>query len=106
MWGTSSPDEKLTGDLGNAIEPTKIAGRRLDRLMAGKLSPLNCGLLQQYLPLPDSCGAAKLHFYWPLRRSASSFAERSISRPWGCGWTTQLGLVGVGKDFGGEHRRS
>src|SRR5262245_22923336 len=48
MWGTSSPDDKLTGDLAKATEATKIAGRRSDRLMAGKLSPRNFGLLQQY----------------------------------------------------------
>jgi hypothetical protein len=53
MWGTSSPDDKLTGDLGNVIEATQIGGRRSDRLMAGKLSPGNFGLLQQYRPL---CG--------------------------------------------------
>ena len=50
MWGTSSPDDKLTGDLGNVIEATQIGGRQSDRLMAGKLSPSNFGLLQQYLP--------------------------------------------------------
>src|SRR6266516_3117576 len=50
MWGTSSPDDKLTGDLGNVIEATQIGGRRSDRLMAGKLSPGNFGLLQQFLP--------------------------------------------------------
>jgi hypothetical protein len=49
MWGTSSPDDKLTGDLGNVIETTQIGGRRSDRLTAGKLSPGNFGLLQQYL---------------------------------------------------------
>ena len=43
-----SPDDKLTGDLGNVIEATQIGGRRSDRLMAGKLSPGNFGLLQQY----------------------------------------------------------
>jgi hypothetical protein len=36
------------------IEATQIGGRRSDRLMAGKLSPGNFGLLQQYLPQPDS----------------------------------------------------
>jgi hypothetical protein len=50
MWGTSSPDDKLTADLGNVIETTQIGGRRSDRLTAGKLSPGNFGLLQQYLP--------------------------------------------------------
>ena len=28
MWGTSSPDDKLTGDLGNAFEAAEIGGRR------------------------------------------------------------------------------
>src|SRR5262245_65876162 len=50
MWGTSAPDDKLTGDLGSVIETTQIGGRRSDRLMAGKLSRGNFGLLQQYLP--------------------------------------------------------
>jgi hypothetical protein len=59
MWGTSSPDDKLIGDLGNVIEATQIGGSRSDCLMAGKLSPGNFGLLQQYLPGPDSCTAAK-----------------------------------------------
>jgi hypothetical protein len=58
MWGTSSPDDKLTGDLGNVIETVKNGGRGSDRLMARKLSPSNFGLLQQYLPGPDSCSAA------------------------------------------------
>src|SRR5215831_14905120 len=53
MWGTSSPDDKLADDLGNAIEGTQISGRRSDRLMAGKSSPGNFGLLQQYLPTGD-----------------------------------------------------
>src|SRR5215813_7924021 len=50
MWGTSAPDDKLTGDLGSVIETTQIGGRRSDRLMAGKLSRGNFGLLQRYLP--------------------------------------------------------
>jgi len=58
MWGTSSPNDKLTGDLGNVIESTKIGGRRLDCLMAGKLSPSNFGLLQHYLPQADLRSAA------------------------------------------------
>ena len=53
MWGTSSPDDELTGDLGNVIEATKIAGRRLVRLVAGNLSPGNFGLLQHYRHFSD-----------------------------------------------------
>jgi hypothetical protein len=53
MWGTSSPDDKLMGDLGNVIEVTQIGGRQSDRLMAGKLSPSNFGLLQQYRHFSD-----------------------------------------------------
>src|SRR5262249_51450367 len=48
MWGTSSPDDKLVSDLAKATEAIKIAARRSNRLMEGKLSPLNFGLLQQY----------------------------------------------------------
>ena len=48
MWGTSSPDDKLTGDLGNAIEASQIGGCQSDRLMAEKSSPSNFGVLQQY----------------------------------------------------------
>ena len=47
MWGTSSPDDKLAGDLGNAIV-VSIDGRRSDCLAAGKLAPGNLGLLQQH----------------------------------------------------------
>jgi len=38
MWGTSSPDNKLTGDFGSVIEITQSGGRRLVRVLAGKLS--------------------------------------------------------------------
>jgi hypothetical protein len=50
MWGTSSPDEKLTRDLARVIEAISIDGRGSDCLTAGKLAPGNLGLLQQYLP--------------------------------------------------------
>jgi hypothetical protein len=48
MWGTSSPEDKLTGDLGNVIEATSIGGRRSDFFTSGKLAPGNLGLLQHY----------------------------------------------------------
>ena len=54
MWGTSSPDDKLTGDLGNVIEATESGDRQLIRVTAEKLSPDNFRLLQQYLPIPDT----------------------------------------------------
>src|SRR5262249_13789856 len=60
MWGTSSPDDKLVSDLAKAAEATKIGARRFDRLKAGKLSLRNCGLLQQYLPIPDLSRCSKL----------------------------------------------
>jgi hypothetical protein len=50
MWGTSSPDDKLTGDLSNVIEITQVGGSRSDRLTARKSSPGNFGLLQHNLP--------------------------------------------------------
>jgi hypothetical protein len=57
-WGTSSFDDKPADDLGNAIEGTRIGGRQLDFLAAGKLAPGNCGLLQQYrhYPVISLCG--------------------------------------------------
>src|SRR5262249_36192483 len=64
MWGTSSPDDKLAGDLARATEATKIAGRRSDRLLAGKLSPRHFGLLQQNLPLADQVHCSKQRAYW------------------------------------------
>ena len=53
MWGTSSPEDKLAGDLGNVIEATSISGRRSDFFTAGKLVPGDLGLLQHYLPQAD-----------------------------------------------------
>src|SRR6478752_8883719 len=48
MWGTSSPEDKLAGDLGNVIEATSTGGRRVGFFTAEKLAPGNLGLLQQY----------------------------------------------------------
>jgi hypothetical protein len=48
MWGTSSPEDKLAGDLGNVIEATSTGGRRSDFFYSRKLVPGNLGLLQQY----------------------------------------------------------
>jgi hypothetical protein len=54
MWGTSSPTDKLTGDLGNVIEAAQIGVRRSDRITARKSSPGNFGLLQHGV-IPGSC---------------------------------------------------
>jgi hypothetical protein len=48
MWGTSLPEDKLAGDLGNVIGATSIGGRRSDFFYKRKLAPGNLGLLQQY----------------------------------------------------------
>jgi hypothetical protein len=32
LWGTSSPEDKLAGNLGNVIEATSTGGRRSDFL--------------------------------------------------------------------------
>jgi len=53
MWGTASPEDKLTGDLGNVIEATSIGGRRSDFFYSKKIGAGNLGLLQQYLPQAD-----------------------------------------------------
>jgi hypothetical protein len=57
MWGTSLPEDKLAGDLGNVIGATSIGGR-LDFFTARKLAPGNLGLFQQHRPtadLPRNC---------------------------------------------------
>src|SRR3974390_1031205 len=65
MWGTSSPDRKLAGDLGNAIDSTEIDDRRSCRPLAGKLSLGDFRLLQQYRPDSDSLGPARVpSAYW------------------------------------------
>ena len=48
MWGTSSPGDKLAGDLGNVIQATSTGSHRSDFFTAEKLAPGNLGLLQQY----------------------------------------------------------
>jgi hypothetical protein len=47
MWGTSSPEDKLTGDLANEPDATSISDRGLFCLLAGNLSPGVFRLLQQ-----------------------------------------------------------
>jgi hypothetical protein len=47
MWGASSPEDKLAGDLGNVIDATSTGGRRSDFFTAEQLAPGNLGLLQQ-----------------------------------------------------------
>src|SRR4029077_3104636 len=60
MWGTSSPEDKLAGDLGNVIGAISIDGRQSDFFTAEKLAPGNLGLLQQYrhfshIAFPTAC---------------------------------------------------
>src|ERR1700730_8774421 len=52
MWGTSSPDDKLTCDLANVIEAISIDDRGSNCLAAEKLAPGNLGLFQQHRPNP------------------------------------------------------
>ena len=45
MRGTSSPEDKLAGDLGTVIGATSTGGRRSDFFTAGKLAPGNKRML-------------------------------------------------------------
>jgi hypothetical protein len=58
MWGTSSPDDKLAGDLGSVIEATSTGSGRSDFFTAEKLAPSNLGLLQQHRHDPETLGCA------------------------------------------------
>jgi hypothetical protein len=42
MWGTSSPEDKLTGDLGNVIEANSIGGRRSRHYAQRQVGPQSC----------------------------------------------------------------
>src|SRR5271167_1068205 len=53
MWGTSLPEDKLAGNLGNVSEATSIGDRRSDFFAAGKLTPGSLGLFQQHRPRTD-----------------------------------------------------
>jgi hypothetical protein len=64
MWGTSSPEDKLAGDLGNVIEATSTGGRRSGFFPAEKLAAGNLGLLQQNRPLADQVHRSKQCVYW------------------------------------------
>jgi len=81
MWGTSSPEDKLTGALGNVIEATSIGGRRSDFFTARKLAPGNLGLLQQYLgtkrPIRDVSFHNKFRCKWTTLEQWSSSANQS-----------------------------
>jgi hypothetical protein len=59
MWGTSSPEDKLAGNLGNVIEAISTGGRRVEFFYSRKLAASNFGLLQQYLPIPDLSRCSK-----------------------------------------------
>jgi hypothetical protein len=65
MLGTSSPSDKLTGDFGNEIEAISISDLGLLRLLAGKLSLFNFGLLQQYRSLATN-SASRAMSHMPL----------------------------------------
>jgi hypothetical protein len=43
MWGTSSLEDKLTGDLGNVIEATSIGGRGSDFFYSRKIGARQFG---------------------------------------------------------------
>src|SRR5262249_33683928 len=76
MWGTSSSDDKLAGDFGNVIEATQIGGRQSNRFMAGKLSPANCRLLQQYRGVKRTYASVGVVFPDPMRRGGNHHDSR------------------------------
>jgi hypothetical protein len=82
MWGTSLPEDKLAGDLGNVIGATSIGGRRSVFFTARKLAPGNLGLLQQYRHLRDHQPPDHLGVRLPLRYCGSVCAWSDPKRKW------------------------
>jgi hypothetical protein len=79
MRGTSSPDDKLMGDLPNEIEATQIGGFRSDRVIAGKLAPGSFGVLQQYRHYPGICCGAAMRPESGTERTCSVTRTFSVS---------------------------
>jgi hypothetical protein len=81
MWGTSSPVDEFTGDLGDAIEATQIAGRRLVCLVAGNLSPGQFWTFATQSAISDRMHCGKQPWGWRNSRRSfitlSAFIERS-----------------------------
>ena len=92
MWGTSSPDDELTGDFGNVIEATQIGGRRLVRLIAGNLSPGNFRLLQHNPPESGQNSRS-------LGMSGSCQKRTRAQRSPHCFWTAYLVLRASSRAF-------
>jgi hypothetical protein len=76
--GTSSSDDKLADDLGNAIEGTRIGGRRFSFFTAGNLVPGNRGLLQQNQSIADIVVASR--FSGPEAGMTTLKLQRAVSR--------------------------
>ena len=108
MWGTSLPEDKLAGDLGNVIGATSIGGRRSDFFTArkwrraiwdfcNKIGHKRTNELQQETLIPSSrrqaqerlgdrkterlCGLEiddKLELGWRLNRQISAAQNRNV----------------------------
>src|ERR1700720_2445349 len=70
MWGTTSPNAKLTDDSGSAFEAPLIGDCRLFRSLARNQPPRLLGLLQQYRHQTDQ--SARSH---DVRSSGDTVAK-------------------------------
>src|SRR6202022_441564 len=75
MWGTSSPDDKLTCDLANVIEAISIDDRGSNCLAAEKLAPGNLGLFQQHRSKPEITAP---HHWHPLQPDQQTLRVRTL----------------------------
>jgi hypothetical protein len=68
MWGTSSPEDKLTGDLGNVIEATSIGGRRSDFFYSKKIG---AGQFRTFATISAQGGPSQFGSRQPLQPEAT-----------------------------------
>ena len=83
MWGISSPEDKLAGELGNVIEVASTGCRRSDFFTAEKFAVGHLGLLQQYRHNPDGPDRPLSLIYLAtlcVLRSCASRRARSATR--------------------------
>src|SRR5262245_38469886 len=81
MWGTSLPEEKLAGDLGNVIEAPPNRQSSVGFFTAGKFGPSRLGLFQQHRSCMDGARGARGRSDGSAERSGAVMYPALITWP-------------------------
>jgi len=80
MWGTSLPEDKLAGGLGNVIGATSIGGRRSDFFYSKKIGAGQFGTFATISAISGLMHRSKQHLY-SITSSAAADMPSGTSRP-------------------------